>query len=203
VCCLRFVIPTPKKRTKIPSGRWVTAGLEFLYTSPGIWRHVVWFLPLVSCFRGSTSLGLFFDPEYGDEIFFRNVGWLSVHYIAEDSVLDVGDCYNWDVVLCAQKSRAMIIDTKRPEGASPSPQNPAMIMTHCPFRLRAEDCASFETPYAFPFLRWLPLHSRSCGNYTITLRAPFSLWSSLISGSQTVVRSPVQDSTKLVKKHKH
>jgi hypothetical protein len=35
---------------------------------------------LATCFRAGFSFGLFFDPEDGDDIFIRNVGWLLTDY---------------------------------------------------------------------------------------------------------------------------
>jgi hypothetical protein len=43
------------------------------------------FLPialLATCFEAAISLGLFFYPEDGGDMFLRNVGWLSTDYTA-------------------------------------------------------------------------------------------------------------------------
>jgi hypothetical protein len=37
---------------------------------------------LATCFHAGFLLSLFFDPEYGGDMFLRNVGLLSTHYTA-------------------------------------------------------------------------------------------------------------------------
>jgi len=96
-------------------------------------------------------------------------------------------------------------DTK---GLSSSLQNPnnnpfSLYISHIIGR-NTNQVAVFEAPYTSPSPHWLlPLHGRSCGNYTITLRALFSSWNSLISGLQLVVLSLLLVRMEITQVQKH
>jgi hypothetical protein len=58
--------------------------------------------PLTTCFHAGFLLGSFFDPEYGGDMFFRNIGSLSTDYMALYPRRHNFSRYRWSVVLTSK-----------------------------------------------------------------------------------------------------